>query len=410
MVCRVKNAAFRHPRISTKMTTKFLHTADWQIGKNYDRISNDDKRGKLRQVRLDSLERLAGIAREKDARFVLAAGDLFDSPTSDKNTLAAGLGAIGKIGIPVYAIPGNHDHGGPAGFWETEYFLSQKNDLAPNLTVLLKPEPFETDTAWILPCPLVRRMDASDPTAWIRAASLEEIRSGTKPVILLAHGSTQSFGGGSGYGDEEGEESASNLIRLAHLPDGLVDYAALGDWHGTKQIESWAFYSGTHEPDRFTKGGDHDPGNVLCVEVARGRRVRTEKIRTALTGWHDWSFEFTDDSSLDLLAQRFTEKFGDRVDKDLLQLKLTGQLGLEARRQLDTLLENQSARLLRVKLEDGVRVAPTEEEVNELANRTADPLIGLVATTLLEKTRQTGGEADTASLALQELFAAVHTN
>jgi DNA repair exonuclease SbcCD nuclease subunit len=392
------------------MTTKFLHTADWQIGKNYDRVSNNDKRGKLRQARLDSLEKLGEIARAKEARFVLAAGDLFDSPTSDKDTLAAGLGVIGKIGIPVYAIPGNHDHGGPAGFWETDYFLSQKNDLAPNLTVLLKPEPFETETAWILPCPLMRRADASDPTAWIRTASLGAIQTGTKPVLLLAHGSTQSFGGGSGYGDEEGEEGSSNLIRLAQLPAGLVDYAALGDWHGTKEIEPWAFYSGTHEPDRFAKGGDHDPGNVLWVEVARGRQIRIEKIRTALTGWHDLNFEFTDDNSLDLLEQIFAGLFGDRVNKDLLQLKLTGRLGLEARSQLNTLLDKQSARLLRVKLDDGIRVSPTEAEIHELADRTADPLIGLVAQTLVEKSRQPGGEAEIASLALQELFAAVHTN
>ena len=391
------------------MTTRFLHTADWQIGKNYDRISDDDKRGRLRQARLDSLEKLGDVAREKKADFLLAAGDLFDSPTSDKNTLAAGLGAIGKIGIPVYAIPGNHDHGGPAGFWETDYFLGQKNDLAPNLTVLLKPEPFETETAWILPCPLVRRADASDPTGWIRSAELERIQAGNKPVILFAHGSTQSFGGGSSYGDEEGDESAPNLIRLAQLPSGLVDYAALGDWHGTKEIETWAFYSGTHEPDRFAKGGDHDPGNILFVEVERGRKVRTEKIRTALTGWHALNFEFTDENSLELLQQKFAELFGDRVDKDLLQLKLSGRLGLEARTQLDTLLDKLSARLLRLKLEDGVQVAPTVEEISELAHRTADPLIGLVAKTLIEKCRQPGEEADTASLALQELFTAVQS-
>jgi DNA repair exonuclease SbcCD nuclease subunit len=390
------------------MTAKFLHAADWQIGKNYDRIGDADKRGRLRQARLTALEKIGEAASSKGARFVLAAGDLFDSPTADKNTLAAGLAAIGKIPIPVLAIPGNHDHGGPAGFWESEYFLSQQAALAPNLTVLLKPEPRETDDAWILPCPLLKRSDTSDPTAWIRTLADEAIRKSSKPVIVLAHGSTQTFGT-VGYTDEEGEGSASNLIDLSRLPAELADYAALGDWHGTKQIEPWAYYSGTHEPDRFTKGGDHDPGNVLLVEVSRGRKVSVEKIRTACMRWHGLEFDFADDSSLDVLKHKLDELLGNRVGEDLLQLDLSGHLGLEARRKLDALLETFEARLIRLKLHDATRVAPTPEEIDALANRSADPLIGLVAKTLLQKNREPGEDSDIAAIALRELFSAVHS-
>ena len=40
--------------------------------------------------------------------------------------------------------------------------------------------------------------------------------------------------------------------------------------HGAKQVLAKACYVGTPELDRFTKGEDHKPGNILAVEVAPG--------------------------------------------------------------------------------------------------------------------------------------------
>lgn len=391
------------------MSVKFIHTADWQIGKNFDRIEDDAKRERLRRARLDTLGKIGGIARDENADFILAAGDLFDSPTSDKSTIAAGLGAIGKLPVPVIAIPGNHDHAGPGGFWELDFFKDQQRDLAPNLTVLLQPRPHETAKAWILPCPLLRRSETADPTAWLRQASLDEVLRGQKPVILLAHGSTQTFGS-RGYDDEEGASGASNLIELARLPSGLVDYAALGDWHGTKQVESWAWYSGTHEPDRFTKGGDHDPGNILLVDLARGSAPAVRKIRTTLICWHTMDFTFSGDESLQLFTSELEGLLGQRVSEDLLQLDLAGTLGLDASARLATVLDSLEARLVRVKLRDHTRVEATAEEVGELTAGAGDPLIALVARTLMEKTSAPGEDAAIAAAALQELFAAVHTD
>ncbi len=391
------------------MTAKFIHTADWQIGKNYDRISDDSKRERLRRARLETLVKLGEIARQKNAEFILVAGDLFDSPTSDKSTVAAALGAIGKLALPVIAIPGNHDHGGPGGLWELPFFKEQQKLLAPNFTILLHQTPFETEKAWILPCPLLRRSESTDPTAWIREADFENLKSGSKPVILLAHGSTQSFVASS-YDDEEGEEGCLNRIDLNRLPFGLVDYVALGDWHGTKTIENWARYSGTHEPDRFTKGGDHDPGNVLFVEVARSSPPAVEKISTATIAWHGMEFDFIGDESLDVFDQSLEQIVGTRVDEDLLQLDLSGSLGLESSARLAAKLDSLAARLLRLKLRNKTRVEATPDEIAALTTRASDPLIAHVASSLVEQSTRQGNEAATAAVALQELFAAVHAS
>ena len=61
--------------------TSFIHTADWQIGKPYRQIADEQKRFKLQQERLTAIGRIRDAARMQGAAFVVVAGDLFDSPT-----------------------------------------------------------------------------------------------------------------------------------------------------------------------------------------------------------------------------------------------------------------------------------------------------------------------------------------
>src|SRR5882757_5058916 len=98
--------------------SKFIHTADWQLGKPFAGVDDAGKRAVLQNERFAAIKRLGELAKERAADFVLVAGDIFDSHRPTKATVAAACGAIGSIGIPVYAIPGNHDHGGAGGVWE----------------------------------------------------------------------------------------------------------------------------------------------------------------------------------------------------------------------------------------------------------------------------------------------------
>ncbi|MFN5695903.1 MAG: exonuclease SbcCD subunit D, partial [Cyanobacteriota bacterium] len=93
----------------------FLHTADWQIGKPYARVTDPDKRSRLRQVRLEAIERIGATA--AGASFLVVAGDLFDSPTPARSDVSAVCAAIGRLELPVLVIPGNHDHGAPGSVW-----------------------------------------------------------------------------------------------------------------------------------------------------------------------------------------------------------------------------------------------------------------------------------------------------
>jgi len=192
------------------MNVTFIHTADWQLGKPFAGVDDPAKCSLLQNERIDVIRRIADIAVERKAEFVLVAGDLFDSPRATKTTVSAACSAIGQIGLPVYAIPGNHDHGGAGGLWDQEFFQRERDQLAPNFHVLLKAEPVELEHAVLFPCPLLRRHESTDPTNWLRSFPEEMTRFGDKPRVVIAHGSVTDFGGFRD--DEESDETGVNFI------------------------------------------------------------------------------------------------------------------------------------------------------------------------------------------------------
>lgn len=384
---------------------KFIHTADWQIGKPFAGIGDAHKRSLVQQERVEAIKRIGRVAQEHGATFVLITGDLFDSTSADKATVSAACSAIGQIGVPVLAIPGNHDHAGPGSVWEQAFFQRERDALAPNLRVLLEPVPVELDAAVILPCPLLRRAVMADPTDWLRTPDVFAGLSSDKPRIVLAHGSTQTFSG-QWADDEEGGGAAANLLDLARLPVAEIDYVALGDWHGTKQVDAKAWYAGTPELDRFPKGGEHDPGNVLVVEVRRGAAPQVTRVSTYRLKWSELAFDLAGDASLNTLQERLAALLGARANEDLLRLSLTGSVGIEAANRLEELLESLSARLLRMKLANGTLIAPTDSELQALTARSADPLISSVARKLVEQAVGDSEDAQVARIALRELHAA----
>lgn len=389
------------------MSLIFIHTADWQIGKPCARIEDAQKRALVRQERIAVVARIAAVAQEKQAKFILVAGDLFDSPTPDKATVSAACAAIGALKLPVWVIPGNHDHGGPGSLWDQPFFLQECAALSPNLKVLLKPEPVELENAWLFPCPLLRRHDATDTTAWLRAWDYSACSD--KPRIVLAHGSVQEFGA---LRDEEEAADSANHLDLSRLPMSELDYVALGDWHGCKDVSVLssagkisAWYSGTPEPDRFPRGGANLPGHVLAVTVQRAQSVVVEPLNTARLGWYDVDFPLMDDEAVARLDQELTALFQGRTGQDLLRLTLQGSLGIAAWDGLEKSLETWRSRLLRLRLHFSVTSAPTEEEISALTNRSDAPLAARVAKRLLEESLSTDEEvAETARQALRILY------
>jgi hypothetical protein len=372
----------------------FLHTADWQLGKPFSRVADAEQRARLKQQRLDSVRRIGDVVRARGAEFVVVAGDLFDSNRPTPATVSAACDAIAAIGVPVYVIPGNHDHGGPECVWDQPHFRGECRERAANLHVLLDEMPVATDGAILLPCPLHRRHTSSDPCRWI--GDLDFATLDDRPRIVVAHGSTVDF---SGETDDEDLSGQPNFIDLARLPMDELDYVALGDWHGFVHAGGKAWYAGSHETDRFPRPGQLT-GRVACVTATRGGAPVVEALPHGRTLWLAHAQTFSDDGGPELLDRTLSSlTSGHGPQQSLLDLTLGGSLGLAAHARLDALLARWGARLLDLRLERGVTVAPTAEEIEAL-RRSSDPLIAHVADELVAGLAAGGGEAALTGTAL----------
>lgn len=389
---------------AAKTRTIFVHTADWQIGKPYARVVDPGKRALLQDARIRAIDRIGQVAEDEQAAFIVVAGDLFDSSTVPSATVSKALSAIGALGRPVYVIPGNHDHGGTGGIWEQPYLRREQEALAPNLEVLLDPEPRVLESAVLLPCPLQRRHASDDPAAWLSGLDGRWQDFGDRPRIVLAHGSVQDFTAPADDEEDDLHASAPNRLRLERMPQDDIDYIALGDWHATRQVGAKAWYAGAHEQDRFPRGADYVSGQSLVVSVHRGAAPEVREVRTGAIRWHQLTHEFVGEAPIPAFEQAMEQLLGGRVDRDLLELQLSGALGFADRDRLDEQLDVWSNRLIRLKLKDTTTSAPTREEIDALARRSADPLIAQVATALLEESQSGGRGGEVARHALRELY------
>jgi 3',5'-cyclic AMP phosphodiesterase CpdA len=411
-----------------------LHTADWQLGKPFAGISDPLKRGRLQHERYEAVRRIGAVVRDRQANFVIVAGDLFDSPTPTHDTISAALGAIAELGVPVFAIPGNHDHGGPDSLWEQPFFKRERARLTPDFHLLDSRTP--TNVALrdrgdgprnviLLPCPLLRRHEPDDPTAWIR--DLDFSAFGDAPRIVIAHGSTMSFRAAAGHhhgdDDDQGGRTGTNTIAIDRLPLDEIDYIALGDFHGPMAAGPKAAYSGTPEIDRFPKEGQ-EPGHVACVTAARGAAPTVAAVRTGRFRW------LTREVNLDATGSDAADAYGPAYLDDVLtqatepqspgepgfdgclaDVRLTGTVSLAGRVELDRVIESWQARLLRLDLADDVRIAPTADEIHDLTARPDDPIIARVATELVHRLEagEAGGDLEVVRQALHILHGLTHT-
>jgi len=308
------------------MPFTFLHTADWQIGKAFGSLPKEVAIA-LTEARLGAIDRLADQAERSGARHVLVAGDIFETETLSPKTIRQALARMGRHRDLVWhLLPGNHDAHRPGGLWEQ--LLAEEPP--GNLRAHLAPSPSEIDPGvWLLPAPLTGRASAIDPTAYYDAISTP---SGALR-IGLAHGSVHGFG-------SDGDAAINispNRAAIARL-----DYLALGDWHGVKQIEPRTWYSGTPEPDRFAT---NEPGHALVVRIeAAGAPPDVQRVRTAQFAWVRRELALR--ASNDLMAlEAAVDAAAERPSDVLVQLVLSGRVTAGDRQEIGRRLKALDASL-----------------------------------------------------------------
>ncbi|MGE0796885.1 MAG: exonuclease SbcCD subunit D [Lautropia sp.] len=341
---------------------RLLHTADWQIGRQYGRFAGEDA-AVLAQARFAAVERIAALATERGADAVLVAGDVFDLQAVSDRTIRRLFHALAGFTGPWLLLPGNHD----AALAESVWSRARRLDCIPaNVRVCEQPGVITLDALGIavLAAPLTQRQTHDDLTAFFDDAE-------TPPGMLrigLAHGSV------TGVLPESAD--SPNPIAADRAGRARLDYLALGDWHGSRRIDARTWYSGTPEPDRFR---GNEPGNVLLVELAALAEPRVETVPVARHRWHERRFEFTVASDVD----RFAAELAAIATDDVVALALSGRVDLDAGRRIREQVEIVRGRTRALEVDDqALRLVPTDADVAALA---ADGYLGDVLVELREQ-------------------------
>lgn len=368
------------------MGIRFIHTADWQIGKPFGNIP-DEAAVPLRQQRIDTVKRIAALATSEKCDAVLVAGDVFDSFAVAEKTIYQLIHAMAGFTGPWLLMPGNHDPALAEGVWRELHRM----DLPENIRLLDTADPvtLADGAAVVLPAPLQRKHDSADVTEWFDTFATDDgvIRIG------LAHGSVDD------RLPERGE--APNTISARRATKARLDYLALGDWHGTHRVDDRTWYAGAPETDRFK---DNDSGNVLLVAVAAaGEAPKVEKVRVGHYRWHQLAPQLhTEHGSEDV--QRAITELGEPYDTLVLQLMPRGVADLQTRHQISKVVASWDALVRYLDYRDDELVGEASQD--DLEQLGADGFVGDAVRLLRAKAAQTESpeEADAAALALQILF------
>lgn len=97
------------------MTTRLIHTSDWQIGKVFRFVDNATM-GLLQGARLGAISRIGELARNHGAGHVLVAGDVYDMEALSPSSLNQPLERMRNFSaVHWHLLPGNHDPHRPSG-------------------------------------------------------------------------------------------------------------------------------------------------------------------------------------------------------------------------------------------------------------------------------------------------------
>ncbi|MBD3233233.1 MAG: hypothetical protein GF315_05870 [candidate division Zixibacteria bacterium] len=247
---------------------RIIHTADIHLGMKFSDLGRAGNI--IRKYQRKAFAAIVEMAIEKDADFLVIAGDLFDSKLVSDATYRFVASELRKLeDTSVIVIPGTHDPAGAELIWNR----FKKENLPENIKLILQPEDSpvtftEKDTTFWLK-PNQESNSPESPLPELQDNSLSQYH------IAVAHGTAQ-IGGMQAKDDFPFSQE--------EIQNSGFDYIALGHWHSFKRVgESNAYYPGAAEQSKF---GLEDAGNILVVDI-NDSGVSVEKVNIGRTRWHD---------------------------------------------------------------------------------------------------------------------------
>lgn len=314
---------------------RVLHTADWQIGMTR-RYLPPEAQQRFTAARADVVRRIGELAAEQDCDLVVVAGDVFEHSQLTPQTVRRTLEALREVPVPVYLLPGNHDHLGPMSIWSSPLL---REELPAHVHVLGTAGVVPVaDGVEIVAAPWTGKHPVSDPVC----GALHLLPEGPPPQgtvrIVVGHGGVDLLDR-----DQHNTAPVSVAPLVAALDEGRVHYVALGDRHSCTQVGDPAiWYSGAPEP---TDWREQRPGEVLVVDVEPGPPGQRGSVRVRPHRVARWTYLALDvrvDSDADL--ETLDRRLSGLADKEctVVRLGLRGTLGLAQHARLEEILDRHA--------------------------------------------------------------------
>ncbi|HEY6786001.1 MAG TPA: exonuclease subunit SbcD [Trebonia sp.] len=272
---------------------KFLHTADWHVGKT---LKGRDRLDEQKAV----LAEIAGIAEANQVDAVLVAGDVYDSSAPSapaQNLVVQTLLRMRRAGAEVIVIAGNHDHGPTfeayrplmgevgitlAGTVRTPdkggvvRFAARSDGADAQVAIL----PFLSQRWAVRAAEIVANTPAENVRAYDEQVrqiitSLTAGFAGGTVNLVMSH--LTCIGGAFGGGERPAQSIFEYSVPAAIFPVS-AHYVALGHLHRRQTLPAQApvHYSGSPIAVDF---GEQDNTSVVClVEAAPGIPARVTDI------------------------------------------------------------------------------------------------------------------------------------
>ena len=311
--------------------TRFLHTADWQIGMTRHFLQGEAQ-ARFAAARIDAIIRLGSVAREQGCEFVVVCGDVFETNQPSRQTVGRTLEALATVPVPVYLLPGNHDPLDPVTVYRSPQFV---RDCPEHVHVLLSSDRVQVGVGVeLIPAPWSGKHPEHDLVGAAVHAALDggEVEDAVR--IVVGHGAVDALD------PDRANRAAIALEPLEReLAAGRIHYVALGDRHSRTSVgDSGAvWYSGAIE---VTDHRETSPGDVLVVDVDLGRAPVVTAHHVGTWTFRTLQRELSAGADVTTLA-RTLATMPDK-DRTVVRLALRGRLGVADHAELTDLLAQQA--------------------------------------------------------------------
>lgn len=307
---------------------RFLHTSDWQLGMTRAFLTPEAS-ARFSQARIDAIVALGRLAAEHDAKFIVVAGDVFESSQISRETLVRTLEALRQLPVPVFLLPGNHDPLDGASIFATKEF----RDAPDHVIVIRDPAPIRVpgaDGVDVVGAPWRSKHPNTDLCAEL-AASLDPAPAGVTR-IAVCHGQTDNL---------SPDPSQPAIVDLAAaeqaIGDGRFHYLALGDRHSVTSVGDTGrvWYSGAPVATDFV---EEVPNKALLVDLEADR---CEVTPLPVGDWHFVAEHFTVNEPDDVERFRTWLESLPAKERTAVKAGFTGSVNLATAAALDEVMQTR---------------------------------------------------------------------